>query len=59
MAAVRCKRSKWVFLLAAFCGYNWKEDELFYPPDEVCIQRVQDIATSTETLALVPWTLVS
>ena len=48
-----------MFLLAAFCGYNWKEDELFYPPDEVCIQRVQDIATSTETLALVPWTLVS
>lgn len=34
-AAVRCKRSKWVFLLGTLCGYEWKERDLFHPPDQV------------------------
>ncbi len=35
MAAVRCKRSKWWFLARTFCGKDWQEHELFYPPTDV------------------------
>ena len=35
MAAVRCKRSKWVFLARSFLGKDWKENELFLMSNEV------------------------
>jgi len=35
MAAVRCKRSKWWFLVRTFFGKDWQEHELFYPPTDV------------------------
>lgn len=34
-AAVRCKRSKWVFLVGTLFGYEWKERDLFHPMDQV------------------------
>ena len=39
-AAVRCKRSKWVFLLLALVGTDWKENDLFHAPDQVSPVRV-------------------
>jgi hypothetical protein len=35
MAAVRCKVSKWVFILRTVLGRHWDENELFYSAEEV------------------------
>lgn len=35
MAAVRCKRSKWPFIIATLCGWKWKEASLFRTAAEV------------------------
>lgn len=35
MAAVRCKVSKWVFILRTLLGRHWDENELFYSAEEV------------------------
>lgn len=37
MAAVRCKRSKWPFIISTLLGRRWEENDLFVPPDEVPI----------------------
>ena len=40
MAAVRCKVSKWVFILRTLLGRHWDENELFYSAEEVrCTDR--------------------
>ncbi|PSC75585.1 eukaryotic translation initiation factor 5A-2 [Micractinium conductrix] len=35
LAALRCRRSKWIYLLSVATGRRWTEDELFYRPDEL------------------------
>lgn len=35
MAAVRCKKSKWLFILGTLLGKHWDEDELFHSAEEV------------------------
>lgn len=35
MAAVRCKVSKWVFILRTLFGKQWDENDLFYSAEEV------------------------
>jgi len=35
MASVRCKVSKWPFIIATLCGWKWREDTLFRSAEEV------------------------
>ncbi len=39
MAAVRCKKSKWLFILGTLLGKHWDEDELFHSAEEVGSSR--------------------
>ena len=50
MAAVRCKRSKWWFLVRTFFGKDWQEQELFYPPTDV---RAGPLAAAPEMAHIV------
>ena len=48
MAAVRCKVSKWVFILRTLLGRHWDENELFYSAEEVrCANICSDTAASS------------
>lgn len=51
MAAVRCKVSKWVFILGTLLGKQWDENELFYTAEEVRTARSPVKSSQTSRVA--------